>query len=216
MKKGSAVLIIFGILLFVLLSAGVPSTLKGRKVSRLRKCYDGKFIVVPLDDFKGGSPDRYSYYLFGKKNRHYKLILKGKNLALRSQQIVRICGQKIGASKIRVSAITGTKVLAMPVAAAVVGVRRVAIARISSLDGECACSSAKLIEQMWTGAKSIKGLYEASSYGQTTLAMDSNGDGQPDLFEVNLPYNTLGMVYSNLAWSILTCQARNSTASLHN
>jgi len=57
------------------------------------------------------------------------------------------------------------------------GTRSALLIRVNFSDATVGCSLQAIKNQMWTGTKSITGLYEESSYGQLSFASDTNNDG---------------------------------------
>jgi len=149
----------------------------------------GRLEVIQVDDFVGGGSRVVHHVRDSATGRRFELALPGDAPALRTGMVVRVRGEASrGRGRRRLSA-TSVEVLAAPaVAATVVGQRRAAVIVVDFLqDGKTvACIDAAIGATMFTGDPSVNKLYQVASYGQVSWPSDTDGNGQVDVFRVQI------------------------------
>lgn len=61
--------------------------------------------------------------------------------------------------------------------------------RVNFTDGSVPCSTGAIADLMWESSINVDGMFQASSYGQVSIQSDRDGDGSPDVIEVNIPHS---------------------------
>jgi len=173
--------------------AGAPAYTDGNGNSQAIK---GIVESVILDDFNRGK-SRKAYFLRDESsNRHYELEFEGnKPASLKIGQRVTVKGRQEG-RKLYVEALGEDTLATTDVQSSSVEAmateRRAVVLLVDLIDAKASTNytSEQIATNMWTGTRSVKGLYEESSLSQLTFTTDSDSNGEPDVvgpFEV--PYS---------------------------
>jgi hypothetical protein len=157
----------------------------------------GQLIVSVEDDFVSDEC-RKRYLLKTDDGRIIKL--KGDQLdadKLSTFSTVRAVGRmgKDPYYRSQVLELSDFEVLAEPqmqesVLAAAPDVRRAILIRVNFTDAAVECSVAEIGSLMWTGSRNVDGWYQEASFGQMMFTSDTDGNGQPDVVDVNIPRAT--------------------------
>ena len=153
---------------------------------------EGDLEVIQIDYFDRGRSERRYFLRNPLSDRRSELVFDtGAPRNLRTGQKIRLRGRRHGpnafhADEVAMLGETGSQgasgasggVAAAPEArAAVVLMVDLADARASSR-----YTLAQLVSGMWTGTRSVDGLYQAGSYDRVSFPPDANGDGAADAF----------------------------------
>jgi hypothetical protein len=160
----------------------------------------GQLLVLQEDDFANHRSRRRFFLHESATGRRYELRLRpappGRPLRSGDQVVVR---GLVGSGEIEAAAVrhSGT---AAAVAASVSGVRPTVVLAVDFQDAAVACGDGALAGVMFSGARSVDGLYQSASSGALSFSGDADGDGAPDVFRVALA-SPAGATCDPFAWA---------------
>src|SRR5262245_34692505 len=168
---------------------------------------EGDLEVVQIDDFEHGRSERHVFLNDPQSHRRHELVFDaGAPAQLRTGQKVRLRGRPHGPGALHADSVallgdsgsTGGSgaVAAAPATRAAV----VLLVDLSNASASARYTLAQLANAMWTGARSVDGVYRAGSYDLVAFPPDTNGDGAPDAFgPFAIPYSASSCDYD--AWA---------------
>ena len=148
----------------------------------------GSLDVHQEDDFTGGTTRRvFTLIESGSGERYTLRFSPDGEPKLRSGSHVVVRGRLAG-REVRVGGDRHPDVEVVAAADAPAATpRKVVVLVVDFADSAVSCSDASIASLMFTGATSVDGLYQATTYGQMSLPGDTDGNGQPDVFRVSIP-----------------------------
>ena len=160
----------------------------------------GTLSVVQEDDFQSGRTARV-HTLFDDATGERFTLRSGRleDLALRSGSKVVVRGTAQGRELVLDADVDALAVVAAADAPAM-DARRAVVIVANFSDSAVSCSDASIAGLMWTGSKSVDGLYQASSFGQVSVPNDVDNNGSPDVFRVTIP-NAVSEACDAYAWA---------------
>lgn len=168
---------------------------------------EGDLEVIQLDDFERGRSERRYFLNDPRSGRRSELVFDaGAPAHLRTGQKIRMRGRPHGphafhADDVAMLGDGGSSggsggVAAAPEARAAV----VLMVDLSDATASSRYTLAQLASAMWTGSRSVDGLYQAGSWDRMSFPPDANGDGQADAFgPFAIPHSAASCDYS--AWA---------------
>jgi hypothetical protein len=175
--------------LAAILLAGAFAASQARAHEGSHTTLEGDLEVIQLDDFDRGRSQRRYFLHDAKSGRRRELVFDaGAPSHLRTGQKIRMRGRPHGPQAFHADevALLGDSapaegsggVAAAPQARAAV----VMLVDLANASASAQYTVAQIAGAMWTGARSLDGLYQAGSYGQISFPPDTNADGAPDAF----------------------------------
>jgi hypothetical protein len=156
----------------------------------------GTLEVVTDDDFETGR-SRYFYYVHDEVGERHQLRFTGRpepELPSGARVVARgtmkdgILSVGSGdAGAFVVSEVTfGGSTSGLAEVNAMNGERRTLVMIVDSLDDTVSCSDSEIEAMMFTGANSVDGLYQESSFGALSFPHDTDGDASPDVVRLSI------------------------------
>ena len=146
--------------------------------------FTGEFEIVHIDNTDGPSENRY-FVRDERARSSFELLFEGPAPKhLRPGRIVTVRGEAHGNRILVADLAAGGESAGEPAVYPAVSVneRNAVVLLVDLADSAVAASPATAASHMFTGANSVAMAYQDSSYGQVSLPVDTDGDGQPDVF----------------------------------
>jgi hypothetical protein len=146
----------------------------------------GTLSVVQEDDFQHQRTARLHSLIDDATGERFTLHLRAPDARLKTGDRIVVRGMALDRD-VELDPDSGAlQVVAMADAPAM-DARRVVVIVANFSDSPVSCTDASIAGLMWTGAKSVDGLYQAASFGQVSVPNDVDNDGSPDVVRVTIP-----------------------------
>ena len=166
---------------FLMTSVSIAAPLAPRRV-----VVRGTLDVVQEDDFARNRTARIHSVVDDATGERFELRLASPDARLKTGARIVARGSALGHDLVLDEAPDALQVVAAADAPAM-DARRAIVIVADFADSPVSCSDASIAGLMWTGAKSVDGLYQAASFGQVSVPNDIDNNGQPDVVRVSVP-----------------------------
>ncbi len=149
---------------------------------------EGEFEIIRFDDFERGRSETRYFLHEPKSGRRMELVFESEPKHLRTGHQVRVRGRGHGPRAFHADEVAtlggggsdggSGSVAAAPEARAAV----VLMVDLSDARASDRYTMGQLASAMWTGARSLDGLYQDASFDRLSFPPDTNGDGAADAF----------------------------------
>jgi hypothetical protein len=174
---------------------------------------EGDLEVIQLDDFDRGRSERRYFLSEAQSGRRVELVFDaGAPSDLRTGQKVRLRGRPHGprgvhADQVALLGDSGSSGGSGAVAAAPESHPAVALlVDLSDASASAQYTLSQIASALWTGARSVDGVFRAGSYDLVSFPFDADGNGSADAFgPFAIPYSAASCDYSQ--WAAAADQA---------
>ncbi|HJQ98760.1 MAG TPA: hypothetical protein VJ826_10640, partial [Candidatus Polarisedimenticolaceae bacterium] len=146
----------------------------------------GTLSVVQEDDFQHQRTARVHTLFDDATGERFTLRLRTPDERLKTGDRIVVRGMALGRDVEPDPEGDALQVVAAADAPAL-DARRAIVIVADFADSAVSCSNASIAGLMWTGAKSVDGLYQAASFGQVSVPADTDNNGSPDIVRVSIP-----------------------------
>jgi hypothetical protein len=169
----------------------------------------GILDVLVLEDFERGRSET-AYFMreqAGKRFYELKFNPKAPGHLQTGQRVTvrgRAEGRKIWVEALEEKGTTASEPQALTSEATSPAERRAVVLMVDLVDAKASASYTpdQIAANMWTGDRSVAGLYDAASIGQLTFPFDTDGDAAPDVFgPFEIDFSAQGCNYYDWAYA---------------
>jgi len=146
----------------------------------------GTLSVVQEDDFEHQRTVRVHTLFDEATGERFTLRLRAPDARLKTGATLVVRGTALG-REVELDAGSDALQVVAAADAPALDARRAIVIVADFADSAVSCSDAQIAGLMWTGAKSVDGLYQAASFGQVSVPNDIDNNGQPDVVRVSVP-----------------------------
>ncbi len=189
-KLNARLITICAILLFLCLLNSILFTTKVSAESLID--ISGEIHAAISEDLSSGMEQNVYYILDDSEKPHQLFFNNQAPKNLKTGDFVKVEGSLIN-DETWGRGILVSKMLilasAQKILTNVTGERRALVMVVNFLDAPAECNTAKATELMWTGARSVNGLFKESSFNTLNFISDTDQNGNPDAINITISEN---------------------------